>query len=149
MSHASQDSTWDMKRFHERTCHTARESSPDAQMKANGHAETDLTALGAAFWDRRESLPRPHSLDISEGEEVVRRPSQLERMQEFMIAVGVVVADPLPVGSAATPTRPPSGPNIQPSGVTQLRGHKRSRNPRRRRREHGRCTSSFACMAQG
>jgi hypothetical protein len=134
MSRESQDSTWDMERFKERTRHIARESSPDAQVREKGHTETDFAALGAAFWDRRESLPRPNSLDISEGEETVRYSSQMRRRNEILLAVGIVGADRLPVRSATTPSRP----HIQPSDMTQRQGHKKSKVQRRRRREHGR-----------
>ena len=134
MSRVSQDSTSDFERLRERIRHTDREPSPDVQVNGNGHADTDVKGVGAAFWDRRESLDRPRSIDISEGEALSRRPSQIRWHNEVFSA-----ADAVSSGNDASsmppisPTSRQFGSYIQPSDLVQIQ-ELRGRTLRRRRR---------------
>lgn len=144
MSRASQDSTADFERLRERTRHTDRESSPEAQVNGNGHADTDVKGVGAAFWDRRESLDRPNSIDISEGEELNRHPSQIRWRNEVFSAVDAVSATN---GTSSVPPISPTshtfGSYIQPTDIIQFQEFRGRTIRRRRRRDRGEYKSTF------
>ncbi|KAL5379052.1 hypothetical protein DPSP01_008687 [Paraphaeosphaeria sporulosa] len=140
MSPKSQDSEFDLERFQARTQHTVRDPSPDGS--ANEHAETDLAALGAAFWGRRESDSRPDSLDLSEGEEIARDGVRMtERAELLSDADAVVAGDAVLRRSPATPTptQTKHGAYIQPSDMIQVREirGRRARRARKSRRDPG------------
>lgn len=121
MSRTSQDSLLDLDRLQERTRHTAREPSPHEQ--ANERAETVIVAVGAVFGDERESLPRPNSLDLSEGEDAARDPSQVAwRNRVLADADDAVSGRKSPSRSPGTPkpTPPHVGTYIQPSDISQV-----------------------------
>jgi hypothetical protein len=135
MSRRSQDSDLDPDRIQARTQYTERYSSPDAP--ANRRAENDFVAVGAAFWDRRESDSRPKSLDLSEGEEPAHNASRTTRQAElFSEADAVVAGHTMPRRSLATtptPTHPHYGSYIQPSDMAQVREIRNSRSGARGR----------------
>ncbi|KAL5395479.1 hypothetical protein PMIN06_004200 [Paraphaeosphaeria minitans] len=138
MSPESRDSEFDLERFQARTQHTGRDPSPDGS--ANERAATDLAALGAAFWGRRESDSRPDSLDLSEGEEIARDGVQMmERAELLSDADAAVAGDAVlrPSPATPTPTQPNYGSYIQPSDMIQVREIRGRRNRRARRPRRG------------
>ncbi|KAJ4344498.1 uncharacterized protein N0V89_012241 [Didymosphaeria variabile] len=155
MSPGSLDSAFDMDKFQSRTQHIARDPSPDAQ--ANGRAETDFAAVGAAFWYRRESEPRPRSLDLSEGEDIAQDPLQMTKRAElFSDADAVVAGNTVPSRSPATPTptQPHRGSYIQLSDLAQVRKirDRKGQTIRRRNQDttiHGlsRCSVEYRLIA--